>query len=575
MKILLVYPFCLEARLHAEDSAVVPMGLYYIGALLKHHGYDVEVLNWHDINKDPAGITTALKEKQPDVIGFSILHANRWGGIEIARIAKKLNPGVKIVFGGIGATFLWSHFLTHFKEVDFIVLREGEYPFLHLVQCLEKNDMKKLPAIRGIALRKKGRPFKNPGAEFIRNLDELPDPAIWFDFQHVALTRGCPGNCTFCGSPGFWKRKVRFHSPDYFAGQLERLHSRGIKFFYFSDDTFTIRKEIVIRVCREIIRRRLDITWAAISRVNYVDDEMMLWMKRAGCIQISYGVESGSTEIRDFLNKNITEEQIENAFFITRKYGIMARAYFIYGCPGENHATIGATLDLIRKIKPLSAIFYILDIFPGTALYRQFLERTHAGDDIWLNKIEDIMYFETDPVLTKEMILAFGKTLRNGFYKSLPAFVDAIELTDDKELYPSHADFCSRLGMTFDQGDYAGISAIPGRKKVAENLYMRALSYGPNARAFLGLGLIRQKERDFAGSVGILSRGAEYFPDDEQIHLCLGISLMNTGAFERALSYFARFQHSKQVLFFIAECYSALNDTENQALFQKKLEAMS
>jgi len=550
------------------------MGLYYVGALLKQHGYNVEVLNWHDINKDPSGITTALKEKQPDVIGFSILHANRWGGIEIARIAKKLNLQVKIIFGGIGATFLWEHFLTHFQAVDFIILREGEYPFLHLMQCLEKNDMKRLGEIRGIAFRKNGRPFKNPEAGFIQNLDDLPDPAIWFDFQHVALTRGCPANCTFCGSPRFWKRKVRFHSADYFVHQLERLCHRGIKFFYFSDDTFTIRKKIVIRVCRKIIERRLDITWTAISRVNYVDDEMMQWMKRAGCIQISYGVESGSTKIRNFLNKNITEKQIENAFAVTQKQGIMARAYFIYGCPGENNNTIEASLDLIKKIKPLSAIFYILDIFPGTTLYEQFQEKTHAGDDIWLNKIEDIMYFETDPDLTKEMILAFGKTLRTTFYQSLPAFVDAIELMEAKELYPAHADFCSRLGMTFDQGDYSGIAAIPGRKKVAENLYAQALAYGPNARAFLGLGLIRQKAGDFAESVRILSNGAEHFPNDEQIHLCLGISLMNTGAFERALSYLLGFQHSKQALFFIADCYRALNDPENQALFQKKLAAL-
>jgi len=131
----------------------------------------------------------------------------------------------------------------------------------------------------------------------------------------------------------------------------------------------------VIAICKEIIKRRLGITWTAISRVNYVDDEMMQWMKRAGCIQISYGVESGSRQIRDFLNKNITEKQIENAFAVTQKQGIMARAYFIYGSPGENTATIKASLDLIKKIKPLSAIFYILDIFPGTALYDQFLEK--------------------------------------------------------------------------------------------------------------------------------------------------------------------------------------------------------
>ena len=134
MKILLIYPYCLEARLHEEEVSVPPIGIYYVGAMLKENKYDVEILNWHGVNRTPHLIHETLVKKKPDVIGFSILHANRWGGIEIARIARKINPDVKIVFGGIGATFLWEHLLTHFKEIDFAVLGEGEKPFLQLVK---------------------------------------------------------------------------------------------------------------------------------------------------------------------------------------------------------------------------------------------------------------------------------------------------------------------------------------------------------------------------------------------------------------------------------------------------------
>jgi hypothetical protein len=80
VKIILVYPYCLQDRLYAEDVRVVPIGLYYIGAILKGNHYNVEIFNWHDINKTPHKIEEALREKKPDVIGFSILHANRWGG---------------------------------------------------------------------------------------------------------------------------------------------------------------------------------------------------------------------------------------------------------------------------------------------------------------------------------------------------------------------------------------------------------------------------------------------------------------------------------------------------------------
>ena len=89
--ILLIYPYCLEERIHAEDAGIVPMGLYYIGALLKEHNYDVEILNFHNI-RSPQTAEEILKAKHPDIIGFSILNANRYGGIEIARIARQINP---------------------------------------------------------------------------------------------------------------------------------------------------------------------------------------------------------------------------------------------------------------------------------------------------------------------------------------------------------------------------------------------------------------------------------------------------------------------------------------------------
>ncbi|MCD6295801.1 MAG: cobalamin B12-binding domain-containing protein, partial [Deltaproteobacteria bacterium] len=176
MKILLIYPYCLEDRLHAEDISVPPMGLYYVGAMLKENGFDVEILNWYNINKTPEKIKETLIAKNPDVIGFSILHANRWGGIEIARIVRQIDPNVKIIFGGIGATFLWKHLLTHFKEIDFVVMGEGEYTFLNLVQCIENEGFNGIESLNGIALRKKGKAIKTKVAPVIRDLDRLPDP---------------------------------------------------------------------------------------------------------------------------------------------------------------------------------------------------------------------------------------------------------------------------------------------------------------------------------------------------------------------------------------------------------------
>ena len=558
MKTLLIYPPFLEARVHEEEISAPPLGLYYVGALLKEKGYHVEILSWAHMGKTSDLVVQTLREKDPDILGFSVLQANRWGALEIAKTAKAVNPDVAVVFGGIGATFLWKHFLTHFSAVDFCVLGEGEYPFLKLIRTLEKGNPKNLKSVKGIAFRSQGRPMKTERPLPIKNLDDLPIPSKYFDFQHVAFTRGCPGNCTFCGSPRFWGRKVRFHSSEYFVKQLEYLYNKGTRFFYFSDDTFLINKALVIDICRKIIERDLKISWFAISRVDLVDKEVLYWMRLAGCTQISYGVESGSEKIRHFLNKNIRSEQIKKAFSLTTRYGILARAYFIYGSPGENNHTIQETIDLINEIKPLSAIFYILDIFPGTTLYDMYLKQWGLTDDIWLQKIEDILYFETDPHLTEKMILTFGKTLRNTFHEGLSDFTREVELTEKEDFRELNADFLSRLAMTFSHGDYAKIERIPNKKETAKRLYGRSLDYAPNDRAYLGLGMIKQQERAFRESITLLDEGVRLFPLNDQLKLCQGISHMNLGEFQKALGCFQGIRDSKQAESYKQECHKAL-----------------
>jgi radical SAM superfamily enzyme YgiQ (UPF0313 family) len=569
MKILLIYPYFLETRVHtAEDVRVVPLGVYYVASVLKENQYDVEILNWYNINTRPRRIREVLTREKPDVIGFSILHANRWGGIEIAKVAKQIDPRVTIVFGGIGATFLWNHLLTHFREVDYVVIGEGEHTFLNLIKYLESDRSQAIETIRGIAWRQDGQVIRSRETEAIDCLDDLPVPAKYFSYQHLSLTRGCAGKCNFCGSPRFWGSNVRFHSVDYFVDQIERLYRKGSRFFYFSDDTFTVSKKRVVEICKKIIEKELDITWNAVSRVDYVNAEILYWMRKAGCIQISYGVESGSEKIRNFLQKKFTNAKIRNAFALTQSYGIMARAYFIYGCPQESRQTIDETIALIEDIKPLSVIFYILDIFPGTRLYEDFKHRLGVTDDIWLNRAEDIMYFETDPELTREMILDFGQKLRSAFYEKLPGFVEALQLIDKKDLYSLHASFCSRLAMTFDHGDYSQIDALKHKKSIAEKLYRRSLTYFPDTRAYLGLGILYQKRGAYRESGHILTRGLTHHPEDPQLNICMGVCLMNLGEYEQALSHFLGFQDVKDAVHFAAVCYKALGRENPNVAFE-------
>ncbi len=558
MKILLIYPYFIEERIRDDDVKAVPIGLYSVAAVLKENHYDVEVLDWHEINRTPEKVKEALTFKKPDVIGFSVLHGNRWGAIDIARTAKRLNPKVKTVFGGIGATFLWSHLLTHFPEVDYVVLGEGEWTFLNLVRHFEEKQDQGMAEIRGIAYREEGKILKTGEPDSLRDLDSLPIPAKYFTYPHVASSRGCAWNCSFCGSPEFWGRKIRWRSPEKFVEELELLFRKGVTFFYFSDDTFTIDPKRVIEICKRIIQHNLKIAWYAISRVDHADEEMLYWMRRAGCIQISYGVESGSEKIRKTLGKPVTTEQIQRAFVLTTQYGILSRAYFIYGAAGETWETIRETIDLMENIKPMSAIFYILDVFPGTKLYSELKKRLGITEDVWLKEIEGIMYFETDPTMNDELILAFGKKLRAAFYERVHSYADSIKLVDREDLYPWHADFCSRLGMTFSYGDYSRIEEVEKKFETAEKLFRKSLGYYPDHRAYLGLGMLNQRKGAFKESVKILEEGLSHWPESEDLNLCFGISTMNLGDFRTALDHFSKFPESTAARAYIDECRKAL-----------------
>ncbi|AEH44192.1 Radical SAM domain protein [Thermodesulfatator indicus DSM 15286] len=574
MKVLLVYPYFLNPRPKDYDVRPLPIGLYYLAAVLKQENFQVEILNWYNLN-DLSLAKKTFETLRPDIIAFSIFNANRWGGIDLAKVAKEVLPDTPIIFGGVGATYLWEHLLTHFPEIDYVVVGEGEKTFLDLTKALAaKASSKEITRIKGLGLRLDGQVYFTGEAGFIDDIDSLPNPAKFFSFQHVISSRGCPWNCVFCGSPRFWKRKVRFHSAEYFLEQLERLYRRGINFFYVSDDTFTLDKERVIKICEGILKRGLNITWQAISRVDCLDEEIIYWMRRAGCLQISFGVESGSEKIRNkILNKKISKESIKKAFSLCRAYGILPRAYFIYGCPGESKKTIQASIDLMKEIKPLSMLCYILDIYPGTALYDDFKKRAGVNDDIWLKRIEDIMYYETDPNLSAERVKNFGRKLHQAFDKNFPRFVETLNLIDREELYPHHADFLTRLAMTLRYGELAERD-IPEKDYLAEKLFLKALRYHPDHHAFLGLGIIYQQRRDFEKSIEILHKGLSFYPKSEQLNVCQAVNYMQLGDFKKALEHLLPFENSPDVLARMAACYQALGDIPRMQKYLARLESL-
>jgi radical SAM superfamily enzyme YgiQ (UPF0313 family) len=570
MRILLAYPYFLFDRSSDENIRPLPMGLHYIGAALIEAGHQVELADWHALYSDPKQVDRTLDRFRPDLLGMSIFHANRWGGIDIAEYIKEKQPDLPVVFGGIGATFLDRILLERFDCIDAICRGEGELTFTALANTLQNNAP--LDDLPGLSLRKNGAYHANEDAPLVADLDSLPMPARHFTFSHLALTRGCPGKCTFCGSPRFWGPKVRFHSPEYFVTQMQLQHDKGVDHFFVSDDTFTLRKDKVLEVCQRIRDSRMDITWQAISRVDRLDSETAAAMRSAGCTQISFGVESGSPSIRRSMNKRFGNKDVRQAFAACMRNAILPRAYFIYANPGENDETIEESAELIRELHPLITLFHVLSVFPGTELWEDCKRRFGLDDEVWLERNEDMLYLECDPSLDAEQATVWGERLKKTFYSRLSSAVQELAPATTGQDPKRFGEFCTRLAMTFACGEYAADDRVDDAPALAEHLFRKALENNDLPLAINGLGRLLGKSGRFREALELLSHGLSRHPENLNIALSLAAGLMSCNAPDPARKVLDAFSEHRESWPWLAQCCAMQGDAEGQAEYARRVQ---
>jgi radical SAM superfamily enzyme YgiQ (UPF0313 family) len=229
----------------------------------------------------------------------------------------------------------------------------------------------------------------NADRPFLEDLDALPFPARDLVDHRlypapvdgrphtlVVTSRGCPFPCVFCTAHLYYGARLRRRDPARVAAELEEaVREQGLRLFTFWSDTFTLDREHVLGICREIRRRGLEIEWMANSRVDRVDAPLLREMRAAGCSVVSFGVESGVQPILDRVRKGTNLGQIAAAFDACRAAGIRSAAHIILGLPGETPATIRETLRLVRRIRPDYVQFYGAIPFPGTAFHREAREK--------------------------------------------------------------------------------------------------------------------------------------------------------------------------------------------------------
>jgi len=374
-----------------------PMGLALIAAVLERGGYQVTVLDVNSLKLQPYDI--AQLASNADVIGLTAMTPTINTTTAIAQHLKKAKPDLTIILGGAHATLLPEETLVTTPEIDIIVRGEGEETIIKLLQTLEHKQS--LCEIPGISYRKDGGVVNNPAKFKIIDLDSLPFLAYhllpWrrykphpphgraFPFAAIITSRGCPYRCSYCSKPIFGN-KFRGQSPERVVEEIVYYKRRfGIREIAFYDDVFTLDKRRAYAIADEIIKRGLRIYWTCETRVNLVDRELLRHMKQAGCYSIAYGIESGSEEIVDTLNKDITLEEAKEAVRLSREVGLRTIGYFMIGSPGESPETIRQTIQFAKKLKLDFAQFSITTPFPGAKLYNLYLNSKKSNNIPWEN----------------------------------------------------------------------------------------------------------------------------------------------------------------------------------------------
>ena len=364
-----------------ENEYVSGIGFKRYVASLKNYSLPI----WKEVRN-------SIENYNPSVIGISAKTQNFVSASIVAKIAKEINPDIKIIVGGVHSTMNGSKVL-QCKDIDFLSIGEGENTIVELLHALEKN--RELSSVSGIVFRNKGKIIRTKPRSYVENLDTLDfplthAPKVLKDFEkypkeafgYIFGSRGCPYACTFCESKSMWTRKVRYRSPENIVAELKQMQDFGIRRVNFDDDTFGISKKN-IKTINDLMHDEVPkMTYTCETVVQLAKDESVVKdMRRGGCTATFVGIESGNNEILKKIKKTQTTDESVQAMKNLRKHGIESHAFIMVGFPEETEKTFKQTMDFIPKLNPDGIIFSIFTPYPGSDIYEECKEQgIIAGD---------------------------------------------------------------------------------------------------------------------------------------------------------------------------------------------------
>lgn len=432
MNILLINPSQEKVYGMKMMPAYAPLGLLYIGTVLKNEGHNVRLLDTDTEKIDDKNFKEIFNGFHPDAVGISSVTPTINNALKWAGLSKGIDKDIPVVFGGIHATIAPEELIDK-DAVDIVVIGEGESTARQLFERLSRRGAD-LSDVDGIYFKRGKSVVRNARRVLISDLDSLPFPdrrllknpggfmppdATNWPVATIMTTRGCPGNCTFCCTKQIFSNKLRARSVKNIIEEIRYLKDdQGIKEIHIADDTFTSIKARAIEFCREVKKTGLGVGFQFMNglRADSVDMEILGALKGIGIKTVGYGVESGSDAILNKARKGISLDKTREAFKMSKDLGFETWAFLILGLPGETEDTIRETINFTKELDPDFAKFFILKPYPGSEVHaclkNDGLLLEHTYDDYGLYSRP----LHTLPGLLPDRMLYWQKEAFREFY---------------------------------------------------------------------------------------------------------------------------------------------------------------
>lgn len=418
LKVTLIYPY-LQPQNDNSQFRFPPLGLGYLASALRNKDFQVEIIDCTFLSKVKA--QEKISNTDSRIIGIYSMFSMKKTSIEIAKLLR--DKCELLVAGGPLPTL---DPLGYLDDFDVVAIGEGETTIVEIAENTEKGLP--LNTIQGICFKENGKIIKTPPREFIKSLDSLRFPARdLFDNsgykkyyqKHFGYTtaplissRGCPFSCDFCSHPVFGTT-LRLRSPENIVNEVQEIVDLGYDRVWFADDCFTLNANHLLHVCNLLIERQIDIGWECLSRADTLTPELANTMKKAGCIRVFFGAESGNDKVLGIMNKQITAKQTKQAVYTAKEAGLQVGAFFIVGYPGESNQTLLDTLSFASRL-PLDYLSFTMPYpIPGTPLHERIKQKCSSGINDWeepknLRLIKHKLLYESG-FSERKLKLAIGK----------------------------------------------------------------------------------------------------------------------------------------------------------------------